>query len=93
MRAPHAFLALAAGLALGSGVAAAEAPPGATACSGCHGAASALPAISGRPAAEIVGAMEAFRSGTRQATVMDRIVKGFSPDEVKSIASYLESAK
>jgi cytochrome c553 len=30
--------------------------------------------------------MEAFRSGKRPATLMNRIVKGFTPDEVIQIA-------
>jgi cytochrome subunit of sulfide dehydrogenase len=36
----------------------------------------------------MVAALQAFRSGRRPATVMDRIVKGFSDDEIKSIAEW-----
>jgi cytochrome subunit of sulfide dehydrogenase len=32
--------------------------------------------------------MQAFRSGARPATVMGRIAKGFSDDEVKAIAAW-----
>ena len=40
-------------------------PPGAASCSGCHGPAGSgpVPSLAGRPAAEIVAAMQAFRSG------------------------------
>jgi cytochrome c553 len=31
--------------------------------------------------------MKAFRSGQRPATVMDRIAKGFSDDEIRAIAA------
>jgi sulfide dehydrogenase cytochrome subunit len=55
-------------------------PVGASACSGCHPASSAaeagVPALAGRDAQEIVKQMRAFRSGQRDATVMDRIAKG-----------------
>ena len=36
--------------------------------------------LNGRDAQQLVSAMDAFRSGQRPATVMDRIAKGFSDD-------------
>lgn len=70
------------------------APPGASSCSGCHGGAlrdgQTLAPIHGRPAGEIADAMAAFRSGERPATVMTRIAKGFSPEESRAIAEWLE---
>jgi len=33
--------------------------------------------------------MEAFRSGERPSTVMGRIAKGFSDDEIHAIAAWL----
>jgi cytochrome subunit of sulfide dehydrogenase len=69
-----------------------EPPPGASACSGCHpssaGRRTSVPALDGRNAADIVAAMQAFRSGQRPATVMDRIAKGFSDAEVEAIAAW-----
>src|SRR6266581_2937466 len=69
--------------------AAPEAPPGAASCSGCHPASAAIatpvPPLRGRDAAEIVTAMQEFRSGQRQATVMGRIAKGFDDDETRAI--------
>jgi len=70
----------------------AMAPPGASSCSGCHDATianSAVPPLKGRPAAQIVDAMDAFRAGKREATVMTRIAKGFSEDETRAIAAWL----
>jgi cytochrome c553 len=32
--------------------------------------------------------MEAFRSGQRPATVMDRIAKGFTAEDVQAIAAW-----
>src|SRR5882724_5669351 len=75
----------------------ADAPAGATSCSGCHPAArgvdAAVPQLTGRNPAEIVAAMQAFKSGERPATVMDRIAKGFSEDEIKAIASWYGAQK
>ena len=95
----RAALALVLATALpGSGAAATpagaslEAPPGASSCSGCHAAASpavAVPPIHGRPAAELLAALAAFRSGERPATVMNRIAPGFSQDEMRAIAEWL----
>ena len=69
-------------------VGAAAPPPGASSCSGCHGGVSPVPVLAGRKAADIIAAMDAFRTGVRRATVMDRIAKGFSDDEIKAIAAW-----
>jgi len=71
---------------------AAEAPPGAASCSGCHpahaNADTPVPRLAGHDADAIIGAMRAFRGGQRPATVMDRIAKGFSDEEIKAIAAW-----
>ena len=93
----------AAGLALAVLAAAAPAraetaaPPGAAACSGCHAVrtipGSAMPPIHGRPAEEIAAAMLAYRADERPATVMNRIAKGFSPDEIRAISAWLSAQR
>jgi sulfide dehydrogenase cytochrome subunit len=68
------------------------APPGASSCLGCHGASpTSLPALSNLSANEIENAMEQFRSGAREATLMNRIAKGFTPEESKAIAAWLSA--
>jgi cytochrome subunit of sulfide dehydrogenase len=78
---------------IATAVLAAEPPPGATSCSGCHpltaSAETKVPPVRGQNAADIVAAMEAFRSGERPSTVMGRIAKGFSDDEIRAIAAWL----
>lgn len=73
------------------------APPGAAACSGCHPASRAVEVpftrLSGRNPAEIVTAVQEFRSGQRPGTVMDRIAKGFTDDEIKAIAAWYAAQK
>ena len=79
-----------------AGAGAAEPPPGATSCSGCHPAAAAgpmPPALRGRPAAEIVAAMRGLPYRRGEATVMDRIAKGFTDDEIRAIAAWLAEQK
>jgi cytochrome c553 len=72
-------------------------PPGAASCSGCHAvhqaASSAIPGIYGRNSDDVVAAMAAFRDGSRPATVMNRIAKGFSEDELRAIAAWLATQK
>src|SRR5581483_11712491 len=71
---------------------AAEAPPGASSCSGCHAASAAVetpvPRLAGQPAPLIAGAMIAFRNGQRPGTIMPRLAKGFSDDEIAAIAAW-----
>ena len=73
-------------------VASAEPPAGAASCSGCHPAStrvtSPVPRLVGLDRAAIVRAMQEFRSGQRAGTVMDRIAKGFTDDEVQAIAAW-----
>ena len=76
-------LALVATLLLG----AAAPPPGAASCSGCHGPA-ALP-INGQGAAALSGAMLAYRSGERPSTLMGRLMKPLTPDEIAAIAAWV----
>src|SRR5262245_2266971 len=75
----------------------ADAPPGAASCSGCHPTArlvdTTVPRLIGRHPAALVTAMQAFTSGQLPATVMDRIAKGFSEDEIKAIAAWYGAQK
>ncbi|WP_081421975.1 c-type cytochrome [Tardiphaga robiniae] len=69
-------------------------PPGAASCSGCHAATSqAIPNIYGRDADATRSTLLAFRNGSMPATVMTRIAKGFSEDEIGSIAAWLATQK
>ncbi len=73
------------------------APAGAAACSGCHPASRAVETpftrLAGRNPADILTAMQEFRSGQRPGTVMDRIAKGFTDDEIKAIAAWYAAQK
>jgi cytochrome c553 len=78
-------------------VASAEPPPGAASCSGCHPSSarvtSPVPRLAGQERAAIVRAVQEFRAGRRAATVMDRIAKGFTDDEIEAIAAWFEALR
>ena len=87
-----ASVAIAAAAVVSPSVARAEAPPGAASCTGCHPASSRLtspvPRLAGMDRAAILRAMQDFRSGKRTGTVMDRISKGFTDEEIQAIAAW-----
>ena len=72
---------------------AADAPLGASSCSGCHPAQrfvdTTVPRLAGRNPADIIAAMQGFKSGQLPSTVMGRIAKGFSDDEIRAVAAWL----
>ncbi|MDY6945346.1 MAG: cytochrome C [Pseudomonadota bacterium] len=87
---------VAATLVVAPGWAVAASPPGAASCLGCHSSAAddnPVPPLGGFTAEQIMTAMQAFRSGARPATVMDRVAKGFSDEEVKAIAQWYARSK
>jgi cytochrome c553 len=49
---------------------------------------SPVPRLAGLDRAAIAKAMQDFRSGQRPATVMDRIAKGFTDEEIQAIAAW-----
>lgn len=62
-------------------------------CAGCHGtngvsAGPATPNIAGVSVDTIVESMEAYKEGYRPATVMDRIARGYSSEEIEAMADY-----
>lgn len=66
-------------------------------CFSCHGpdgaSAGAMPSIKGKPADFIETRLSAFRDGTLPGTVMNRIAKGFSDDEIKALSRYFAGKK
>jgi sulfide dehydrogenase cytochrome subunit len=63
-------------------------------CAACHGTAGAgsggaLPRLAGQPKDALADSMRAFKAGTRQATIMQQIAKGYSDEQIELIAAYL----
>ena len=66
-------------------------------CTGCHNtngkAIGEGKPIAGMAAERIVTLMTQFRDGTRPATVMHQIAKGYTPEQIRLIADYLAAQK
>ena len=64
-------------------------------CASCHGtnghALGDMKPLAGMPAQQIMAAFAEFKRGARPATVMHQIAKGFSDDQIKSLAGYFAS--
>jgi cytochrome subunit of sulfide dehydrogenase len=75
---------------------AAQAPPGAASCTGCHAEKpnvnTPVPRLAGYDASAMIAAMQAYRGGLRPSTVMDRIARGFTDDEMQAIAAVIAVA-
>jgi cytochrome c553 len=100
MRFPIAGVMLAAGLGLGTASASAqEARYLASNCANCHGTdgrqatGAAMPGLAGVSRAQFIEQMNAFRAGTRQATIMHQIAKGYSDDQIATLADYFSRLK
>ncbi len=79
-------------LLLAPAVSAQDAPPGALACTGCHANSSdAAYPIRQLGAERIAAAMIAYKSGEREASLMDRIAAGFTDEEIAAIAAWFAS--
>lgn len=62
-------------------------------CNGCHGvggvsASGPMPSIGGLPKEYLKRIMKQWKYGERTAITMDRIVKGFSDDQIDALAEY-----
>lgn len=90
---------LAATLALGSY---AQAAPSGQAlgytCAGCHGTngastGNAIPSIAGLSETYMVETMNAYKSGDKASTIMGRIAKGYSEEDIENMAGFLLSKR
>ena len=68
-------------------------------CASCHGSGgravdgAAVPGLAGMPAAYMVEQLKAFKAGTRSATVMHQIAKGYSDAQTEQLAAYFAAQK
>jgi cytochrome c553 len=89
---------LAAALAAASTCAGAQAPVPSAAqtlaatCANCHGtegrSQGAVPSIAGQSKADLMEKMTAFRQGTRPATIMHQLAKGYTPEQIELLAEW-----
>lgn len=66
-------------------------------CAGCHGpdgaGGTAIPPLKGRDAAYLESAMKEYKEGKRPGTIMPRIAKGYSDEDIKAVAEYFANMK
>jgi sulfide dehydrogenase cytochrome subunit len=69
----------------------------ANACMSCHGldgvSRGAIPSLVGRSAADLTQAMKAFASGAQRGTVMNFLAKGYTDDQLATLATYFSNRK
>ena len=68
-------------------------------CTQCHGTqgrasiGSSVPALAGRPREYLAEQLRAFKAGTRQATVMHQVAKGYNDAQIDQLAGYFAAQK
>ena len=66
-------------------------------CGGCHGTDGAspgpIPPINSMPGSYIATAMKDFKSGKRKGTVMGRIARGYTDEEIDLMAKHFGATK
>jgi cytochrome subunit of sulfide dehydrogenase len=67
-------------------------------CANCHGtegrsATKDVLSLAGLPKEHIVSQMKAFKDGTRPATVMHQLAKGYSDQQIDALATYFAAQK
>ncbi len=68
-------------------------------CASCHGTdgrsveGAAVPSLAGMPKAYMLAQMKAFKDGTRPATIMHQLSKGYTDPQVETIATYFYALK
>lgn len=70
----------------------------AASCANCHGTFGnppdqSIPPLAGMPASNLIAGMKAYREGSRPATVMQQLAKGFTEEQVKLIADFFAAQK
>ena len=66
-------------------------------CFNCHGTEgrvnSAIPSIAGRDRAYLEETLKAFKAGSKSATIMHQLAKGYSDEEIALLADYFSKQK
>lgn len=70
----------------------------ANACAGCHGthggsAGPTMPSIAGQSKTAIVDAMKKFKSGERPSSIMGRLAKGYTDQQIEALGEFFSKQK
>ncbi|WP_205202659.1 c-type cytochrome [Azonexus hydrophilus] len=92
-----ALLASSAGLAQASGLPQTPPPYFAANCANCHGtdgkSTAAIPGIAGKDKDWLEEVLKAYKQGTRPATIMHQLAKGYTDEEIAILADYFSRQK
>lgn len=66
-------------------------------CANCHGtdgrSAGGVASLAGLPAQTLLQRIAEFKDGTRPATIMHQIAKGYTDEQMRDIANYFAAQK
>ena len=68
-------------------------------CANCHGtdgravSGSGVPTLAGMPRDYMIAQLKAFKAGSRPATIMHQLSKGYSDAQIEQIAGYFAAQK
>jgi len=69
----------------------------AASCSNCHGtngvSQGAVPSLAGAAKADLVAKMQEFKSGKRPGTIMPQLAKGYSDEQIETLATWFATQK
>ncbi len=69
----------------------------AASCSSCHGtngvSQGAVPSLAGAAKADLVAKMQEFKSGKRPGTIMQQLAKGYSDEQIETVAAWFAAQK
>jgi len=70
----------------------------ASTCANCHGtsgrsATQEVTPLAGRPKEFLLSQMKAFKDGSRPATIMHQLAKGYTDAQIETLANYFASQK
>lgn len=68
-------------------------------CANCHGTngvalpGSSVPGLAGTSAATMIASMAAYKAGTRPASIMHQLAKGYTDEQIAQLAAYFAAQK
>lgn len=67
-------------------------------CTACHGTrgntvGTALPPLAGQPEATLLASLKAFKDGSRPATIMTQLAKGYTDEQLAQIAAWFAAQR
>ena len=67
-------------------------------CTACHGAGgtttgNTLPPLAGQPKEALLASLKAFKEGSRPATIMTQLARGYTDEQLEQIAAWFAAQK